>query len=60
MQDLPPAVTERLLAQLEEVTKLARAAFDADAPVIGIAAIRLAAELVQLLRLFQKMEGPPE
>jgi hypothetical protein len=46
----------RLLEQSDKAAEVARMAFDAGDVVTGIAAIQLAAQLVQLARLFTQTE----
>ena len=50
-------ITDNALGQAREACNLAREAFAAGDQVTGIAAITLAAQLVQLARLWQRIEG---
>lgn len=47
----PPGAPRPLLDQAQEASEIARDAFAAGRPAIGIAAVVLAAQLVQLARL---------
>jgi hypothetical protein len=49
----------RLLEQSDKAAEVARMAFDAGDVVTGIAAIQLAAQLVQLARLFTQTDPSP-
>ena len=48
---------ERLLEQASEAAEVAREAFAAGDNVVGIAAIKLAAQLLQLARIQEKIRG---
>ena len=50
-------ITDNALSQAREACNLAREAFASGDQVTGIAAISLAAQLVQLARLWQRIEG---
>jgi hypothetical protein len=50
-------ITNNAISQAREACNLAREAFAAGDQVTGIAAITLAAQLVQLARLWQKDRG---
>jgi hypothetical protein len=50
-------ITDNALSQAREACNLAREAFASGDQVTGIAAITLAAQLVQLARLWQRIVG---